>query len=268
MRWTAYLSHALAAGCGLLAGSLWPYIQSAGSSRPRAGQAVTLDLTLIEGQPYRVARIVDGDTLALDNGLMIRYLGVNTPEAGRWVKDEAPLCDAARARNQELTNGKRVSLIFGQEPVDPYGRVAARVCLWESVGLGVGFSYTGASEIPASTSAGSQTRDLGITASFDARQSARVPVLREHQRRGLSRGGPARGAGHSSGEFPRVLLARGSRGHRSGSKPSPATPLGTVLQMSFWNARIFMNQDATPERLVTCRGSRRRTCTTKVSVAP
>ena len=86
-----------------------------------------MDLSLEEGGVYRVKEVVDGDTITLENGLHVRYQGVNTPEAGRWVVDPAPMSEAAKARNRELVEGKPVRLRFGHEPLDKYGRVLARV---------------------------------------------------------------------------------------------------------------------------------------------
>ncbi len=86
-----------------------------------------LDLSLREDQTYRVRRVIDGDTLVLENGLHVRYAGINTPELGHYIKDPVPLADRARQRNAELVEGKRIRLTFAQEPLDAHGRIVAHI---------------------------------------------------------------------------------------------------------------------------------------------
>jgi micrococcal nuclease len=91
----------------------------------------TLDLRVSNGGTYRVRSVVDGDTIVLENGLHVRYHGVNCPEAGHFVKDPAPLSAEATARNIALVEGKQVRLKLAAEPLDKYGRVIATVYLAE-----------------------------------------------------------------------------------------------------------------------------------------
>jgi len=86
-----------------------------------------LELSIEDGGSYRVKEVIDGDTIKLENGLHVRYQGVNTPETGRFVTDPAPLSAEATARNRELVEGKLVRLRFGVEPMDAHGRLLARV---------------------------------------------------------------------------------------------------------------------------------------------
>ncbi len=71
----------------------------------------------------RVERVVDGDTIVLDNGTIVRLLGVNTPERGQ------PFYEEAKAFTEELTLGKPVRLERDVVPVDQYNRVLAYVYL-------------------------------------------------------------------------------------------------------------------------------------------
>jgi micrococcal nuclease len=86
-----------------------------------------VDLSIVDGETYRVARVVDGDTIVLENGLHIRYAGANTPEKGRFVQDVAPLALEATERNRELVEGKLVRLKLAGTPLDAHGRVVARI---------------------------------------------------------------------------------------------------------------------------------------------
>jgi micrococcal nuclease len=77
----------------------------------------------------KVARAVDGDTLELEGGEKVRYIGVNTPET---VKPNAPTeCfgKEASARNKELVEGKAVRLEKDVSDRDRYGRLLRFVYL-------------------------------------------------------------------------------------------------------------------------------------------
>jgi micrococcal nuclease len=50
---------------------------------------ITGNTTLKLEGPYEVTKVVDGDTLDLDNGDRVRFSGINTPETGECYHDEA-----------------------------------------------------------------------------------------------------------------------------------------------------------------------------------
>jgi micrococcal nuclease len=82
-----------------------------------------------EGGAVRVARVVDGDTIELDNGEKVRYIGVNAPES---VKPRSPVeCFGreASAKNKELVEGKSVRLEKDVSDRDRYGRLLRFVYL-------------------------------------------------------------------------------------------------------------------------------------------
>jgi micrococcal nuclease len=68
-----------------------------------------------------VARVLDGDTVVLESGERVRYLGINTPEAGQ------PFAAEATARNAALVRGRAVTLETDTEVRDQYGRLLAFV---------------------------------------------------------------------------------------------------------------------------------------------
>lgn len=90
-------------------------------------KAINLELT--DGGIYRVRSVVDGDTVVLENGLHLRYNGMNAPETMRWYKDPSPMSLEATAKNIELVEGKRVRLKLASDPIDMHGRVVANVFL-------------------------------------------------------------------------------------------------------------------------------------------
>ncbi|MBI4341530.1 MAG: thermonuclease family protein [Candidatus Omnitrophica bacterium] len=88
-----------------------------------------------------VRRVIDGDTIELSDGRLIRYIGIDTPEVRRrrgdhWVEDPEPFGREAAERNRQLVEGKRVRLEFDVETHDRYGRWLAYVYLVEPSGSG------------------------------------------------------------------------------------------------------------------------------------
>ncbi|HYG75450.1 MAG TPA: thermonuclease family protein [Planctomycetota bacterium] len=95
----------------------------------KPGAKPTVDLSVSDGGVYRVRKVVDGDTIVLENGVHVRYNGINSPEMGHFVADRAPLAAEATARNIALVEGKQVRLKLASQPLDMHGRVCARVFL-------------------------------------------------------------------------------------------------------------------------------------------
>ena len=75
----------------------------------------------------KVQRVVDGDTLRLQDGRSVRLIGLNSPELGREGRSAEPFAEAARRRLSELVaaNDGHVGLQLGREPKDHYGRTLA-----------------------------------------------------------------------------------------------------------------------------------------------
>ncbi len=81
------------------------------------------------GEEFRVVEVIDGDTVAIDDGkgTIVRYLGIDTPEAARQDSPGDPYSAEAREFNRKLVGGKRVRLEFDSEKYDVYGRLLAYV---------------------------------------------------------------------------------------------------------------------------------------------
>jgi micrococcal nuclease len=71
-----------------------------------------------------VSRVVDGDTIELDDGEKLRYLMIDTPEDTTTVECYGP---EATAYNRELVEGKTVDLAYDQDCTDRYDRLLAYV---------------------------------------------------------------------------------------------------------------------------------------------
>lgn len=79
---------------------------------------------------YRVRQVIDGDTIELDNGSMVRYIGIDTPEVrkrqdGSWVYAPEPYGEKAKEFNRRLVEGKLVRLEFDVQKKDKYDRFLA-----------------------------------------------------------------------------------------------------------------------------------------------
>ena len=70
-----------------------------------------------------VVRVIDGDTIELDDGRRVRYIGIDTPETVHPDKDVECYGPEATARNRELVEGKTVDLHAGVEESDRNGRL-------------------------------------------------------------------------------------------------------------------------------------------------
>ena len=79
---------------------------------------------------FWVKKIVDGDTIELTNGQMVRYLGIDTPETRHregsiWVYAPEEYAEKAKDFNSRLVGGKQVRLEFDVQKKDRYGRLLA-----------------------------------------------------------------------------------------------------------------------------------------------
>lgn len=70
----------------------------------------------------RVARIVDGDTIELSDGEVIRYIGIDTPETKDRRKTVECFGKEASEYNSQLVLGKTVRLEKDVSETDKYGR--------------------------------------------------------------------------------------------------------------------------------------------------
>jgi micrococcal nuclease len=77
----------------------------------------------------RVHSVSDGDTVVLEDGKRVRYLGIDAPEVAHEGKPGDPLGDGAARYNRSLVSGRWVRLEFEGEREDDYGRLLAYVFL-------------------------------------------------------------------------------------------------------------------------------------------
>jgi endonuclease YncB( thermonuclease family) len=76
-----------------------------------------------------VKQINDGDTITLENGKLVRFIGINTPEINyRNISASAPYALKAKALVERYVKvGDKVNLVFDKSKRDKYGRLLAYV---------------------------------------------------------------------------------------------------------------------------------------------
>jgi len=70
-----------------------------------------------------VKRVIDGDTIVLDDDRRVRYIGINTPETVHPNKDVECYGKESFDKNKELLEGKTVYLENDVRDVDRYDRI-------------------------------------------------------------------------------------------------------------------------------------------------
>jgi len=87
----------------------------------------TLGLSLAPVSHHKVKFVYDGDTILLDSGEQVRYLGINAPEIDHEDGKSEFMAHAARSLNVKLVKGALVRLEYDREKRDQYGRLLAYV---------------------------------------------------------------------------------------------------------------------------------------------
>jgi len=76
----------------------------------------------------RVSRVIDGDTVVLEDGRSVRLLGIDAPETvNPRLAGAQPLGAAASRRLAEMVEGRRVTLERDHSETDHYGRLLRHV---------------------------------------------------------------------------------------------------------------------------------------------
>lgn len=92
-----------------------------------ASKANACDLPI--AMEARVIKVVDGDTVVLEDGQDVRLIGMQAPKLplGRPGYPTWPLAEEAKAELEALALGRTVGLAFGGERVDRHGRLLAQL---------------------------------------------------------------------------------------------------------------------------------------------
>lgn len=97
-----------------------PYEKKIKDLLENTGKYQTQNITYFP-RKAKVERIVDGDTIVLTNGSIVRYVGITCPE------DNEPFDKESTAANRKLVEGKDINLEYDHYKADKFGRLLAYV---------------------------------------------------------------------------------------------------------------------------------------------
>lgn len=72
---------------------------------------------------FKVGRVIDGDTIVLENGKIVRYIGIDAPELHHPKKKVECFAKEAKEANEKLVLNKTVRLEKDLSETDKYGRL-------------------------------------------------------------------------------------------------------------------------------------------------
>ncbi|TSC55244.1 MAG: micrococcal nuclease [Microgenomates group bacterium LiPW_31] len=87
-------------------------------------------------ETFKVTRVIDGDTIEIEGGERVRYIGIDTPETVDPRKPVQCFGIEASKKNKELVEGKNVRLEKDITDKDKYGRLLRYVYLGPSPPVG------------------------------------------------------------------------------------------------------------------------------------
>jgi len=79
--------------------------------------------TEVPTETFKVTRVIDGDTIEIEGGERVRYIGIDTPETVDPRKPVQCFGIEASKKNKELVEGKNVRLEKDITDKDKYGRL-------------------------------------------------------------------------------------------------------------------------------------------------
>lgn len=82
----------------------------------------------VDYSQIKVIEVIDGDTVRLANGKLLRYIGIDTPELTirknkTFYSDPQPFSQQAKEFNEKLVENKFITIEFDVEKFDRYGRI-------------------------------------------------------------------------------------------------------------------------------------------------
>jgi len=138
-----------------------------------------------------VKKVYDGDTIELDGGVHVRYIGLDAPEIHHPTKPVERMGREAMEYNRSLVEGRKVDLEAGSKTKDKYGRTLAYVYVGprfineEILRAGMAILYLDESD--------TEHNEELATAETEARKAGRgiwgLPLARPEDRYVASKGG-------------------------------------------------------------------------------
>lgn len=98
---------------------------------------------------FKCTKVIDGDTLQISNGRLVRLIGVDTPEFFHPTKPKEYFTEESKKFLKKMVEGKKITLDYGGQTFDKYRRMLAYVFLpngtfvnAEIIKRGYGYVYT------------------------------------------------------------------------------------------------------------------------------
>jgi len=88
-----------------------------------------------------VKRVIDGDTVELQNGLVLRYVGITAPEVGENFYKEST------DENRKLVEDKEIRLEYDNYKSDKFGRILAYPILPDGTNVSIELVKKGLAEL-------------------------------------------------------------------------------------------------------------------------
>lgn len=97
--------------------------ESALSATNSAQSIDSLPTSTQSAQLFMVTKVIDGDTIEIETGQKVRYIGIDTPELHHPQKKVECFSQQADEANKKLVEGKRVKLVKDISEIDRFGRL-------------------------------------------------------------------------------------------------------------------------------------------------
>jgi len=89
--------------------------------------AISLGWWKVGPKTYLVTQVTDGDTIKLNNGETVRYIGIDTPELEKGEQQAQCFGQQAKEINERLVKNKKVRIETDKNKMDRFGRTLAYV---------------------------------------------------------------------------------------------------------------------------------------------
>lgn len=101
---------------------------------PNSTKKIKPKISLTSSVPtvVKVKRVIDGDTIEIETGQKVRYIGMDTPELHDPRKPIQCFAQEAYLKNKELIEGKTIRLEKDISETDKYGRLLRYIYLQEN----------------------------------------------------------------------------------------------------------------------------------------
>lgn len=108
----------------ILGGILWPkggtLVKRSPSPQVEGVQVSPTPTSSTDSESVKVTRVIDGDTIVLESGQVVRYIGIDSPELSRG---ENCFANESTNKNKELVEGKMVRTEKDVSETDRYKRL-------------------------------------------------------------------------------------------------------------------------------------------------